>query len=72
MEEIIFTFPSFTYANKAKKVLLKSGISTVPTKLGPEKSSIGCVHGLAVSRSDYYSAVRIFLENKIEYGLEKK
>ena len=72
MEEIIFTFPSFTYANKARRRLHRAELSAIPVKLGPSESGSGCAHGLGISRADYYSAVKLFLENQIEYGVSKR
>lgn len=71
MEKIIFTFSSFTYANKARRLLLRSAINASPTKLGPSESAGGCAHGLSVSYKDYYSAVKLFIENGIAYGIVK-
>ena len=71
MEKITFTFSSFTYANKARKLLLRAKIDATPTKLGPEESGNGCAHGLSVSHNDYYSAIKVLIENGIEYGVVK-
>jgi hypothetical protein len=71
LEKIIFTFSSFTYANKARRLLLRSAINAAPTKLGPSESVGGCAHGLSVSYKDYDSAVKPFIENGIAYGIVK-
>ena len=72
MEESIFIFPSFTYANKARKLLGRANIQSRPIKLGPRESGGDCAHGLSVLHKNYYAAVKIFLENGIEYSVSKK
>lgn len=72
MEEIIFTFPSFTYANKARRLLQRAELTASPIKLGPIESGNGCAHGLSIPHRDYYSAVRLLLENRIEYGVYRR
>ena len=72
MDEIIFAFPSFTYANKARRLLQKAKLAATPIKLGPMESSNGCAYGLAISRESYYTAVNLFIENEIEYSVLKK
>lgn len=71
MEEIIFAFDSITYANKAKKLLLRVGITTKLTKISSKSSSEGCVFGISIKREDYYSAVRILREADIRYAVRK-
>ena len=71
MEEIIFTFPSFTYANKARRLLQRTKISANLIKLGPSENGSGCTYGLSIRREDHFAVVGLFMENNIDYGVIK-
>ena len=61
-----FVFSSMTYANKAKRLLLRANIQSKLIKLTADDDG-GCVHGVSVSEIDYYDSVRIFREAGLEY-----
>ena len=61
-----FVFASMTYANKAKRLLLRANIQSKLIKLTAEDDG-GCIHGISVLDTDYYDSVRIFRENGLEY-----
>ena len=57
---------SITYAIKLRKLLLREGINSSIVK--GDKN--GCVHGLEVDYSDFYTVISIMRENNIEYSVE--
>ena len=64
MDEMLFVFASFTYAAKAKKLLLRMGIAASQKKISRED---GCQHAVAVPRSDFFKAVRTLREGGVDY-----
>ncbi|MBR3806629.1 MAG: DUF3343 domain-containing protein [Clostridia bacterium] len=67
MNEVIFTFDSVTYANKAKKILSRAGVQSKLIKLSDSNESGGCIHGLSVSKEGYYTAVKALREIGVSY-----
>lgn len=67
MDEVIFTFDSITYANKAKKILSRVGIQSKLIKLSSSNEHGGCVHGLTIPREHYYTAIKALREFEIAY-----
>lgn len=61
---MLFIFASFTYAAKAKKLLLRTGIAARQKKISLEE---GCQHSVAVARSDFFKAVRVLREGGVDY-----
>ncbi len=67
MDGVRFTFASFTYANKAKKILSRGNIKSKLVKLGTDDGAGGCTHGLIVEREYFYAAIGILRREKIAY-----
>lgn len=64
MDELIFVFDSFTYANKAKKMFSRLNIET---KLIKRSGDSGCEYAIAVDNLNYYTLVKLLRENGIPY-----
>ncbi len=67
LNDVRFTFASFTYANKAKKLLARANVYSKLIKLGTQETGTGCTHGLSVSGENYYRAVEILRSNNVNY-----
>ncbi len=67
MNGVRFTFASFTYASKARKLLSRGNIKSKLIKLGAKETATGCTHGLVIERTDFYAAVGILRKEKIGY-----
>ncbi len=64
MDDVIFIFDSFTYANKAKKLFLRSNFDT---KLKKRSGDSGCEYAIGIESKNYYAAIKILRENNIAY-----
>ena len=65
----VISIGSFTYAQKARRLLSRVGIAAEPTKLDGAKTKTGCTHGIEISGEDFYSAITVLKENGIAYSL---
>ena len=65
----ILTVGSVTYAIKARKLLLRSGIRSKLVKVNENKSARGCSHGIEIDGSDFYSVVAVLRESGIPYSV---
>ena len=71
LDEVTFTFDSVTYANKAKKLLQRVGVTSKLIKLTRPADDGGCVHGLTLSRVEYYTAIKLLREYGIAYKVTR-
>ena len=69
MNKTIVTVETVTYAMKARKLLLRSGIQSKLIKTDSQDSVSGCRHGLEISSSDYFETVKILGENGIKFSV---
>ncbi len=72
MGEVRLTFASFTYAGKARKMLLHGNVKSKIIKLDAEAGGTGCTHGLVIQKSDFYTAVGILRKENINYRVIDK
>ena len=68
MGKIIITFKSVTYAIKAKKLLLKSGMEAKLVKISKDTLS-GCTHGIEIPENLFLNAIGILRNFGIEYSV---
>ena len=68
MNTMTVTFPTVTYAMKAKNLLARVGIHSKLIKIGGNSSG-GCVYALRVEVSDYYDLVFELKNSGIPYGI---
>ena len=66
MMGITILFRSSTYAYKAKKMFLRSGIEATVIKLN-RKNSTGCEYGVDVPNERFYDAISILKNTNIDY-----
>ena len=71
MNKTIITLSSVTYASKAKKLLLRYGISAKIVKIDSTLSDNGCTHGIEISGKDLLETIRILRENEFYYSIYK-
>lgn len=64
MDEVIFIFDSFTYANKARRMFSRQNIET---KLVKRSGDGGCEYAIALDNRNYYTSVKLLRENNIPY-----
>ncbi len=64
---ITVTLPSVTYAEKAKKLLNRSGIPSKIIKVDAEKTRRGCTYGVTFNDNDYWNAVMTLRNNDVPY-----
>ena len=69
MNKTIVTVETVTYAMKARKLLLRSGIQSKLIKTDSQDSKKGCRHGLEISNKDYFETVKILGENGIKFSV---
>lgn len=69
MKKIIITVTGYTSSQKVKNLLLRAKIKARQVKLENGEKGLGCVHGIEIYEKDFYPAVVIMRENKIEYSL---
>lgn len=69
MKKIIVTVGSITYAIKLRKLLTRVGVDATLVKVDNRNGEIGCVHGVEIPMSDYYTAVVIMRDNNIQYSV---
>lgn len=67
MNECIITLPSMTLAQKARTVLVASGITANVTKLPPALAEKGCGWGISLSCHDTATATHILTVSDIPY-----
>lgn len=68
MNTAILTVGSVTYAIKARKLLLRSGIRSKLVKVNENKTARGCSHGIEIEEGNFYDVVAILRENGIPYS----
>ena len=64
--DVILFFTSFTYAAKAKKLLLKSGVSSNQKKISRTE---GCSHAISVKQEDFFKTVQILRDAGVDYSV---
>ena len=64
MDDVIFIFDSFTYANKARRMFSRLNIET---KLIKRSGKVGCEYAVAINNENYYTTVKLLRENDIPY-----
>ena len=73
MNNYLLTCRSLTYAQRAAKVLEKSKIRAVITKILPELSEFGCGYGVRIREEHKNTALNLLRKNGIEirgvYGI---
>ena len=72
MKKITITVGSVTYAIRLKKLLIRKGIAARLVKTDGDKNTVGCSHGVEISESDLFGAVKIMRDAGIEYSLAKQ
>ena len=68
MNAITVTFPTVTYATKAKKVLARVGIHSKLIKIGGGASG-GCVYALRIESTSHYDLAYEFKNSGIPYSI---
>ncbi len=69
LNKITITNGSVTYAIKSRKLLKSIGIPSKLIKIDASLSKNGCTHGLEISRSDFFDAIKILKSNGIPYSV---
>ena len=69
MNNTTITVGSVTYAMKARRLLLHSGIKSRLTKLLSEKAYGGCTHGIIIPTARFFDAVVILKNASIPYSI---
>ena len=70
MDTSILTVGSVTYAMKARKALLRAGVESSLVKVNvTESGMLGCRHGVEISNSDFYTAVAVLRDCRIDYQI---
>ena len=69
MKKIIITVSGYTSSQRLKNLLLRAKIKAKQIKLDNTQEGLGCVHGIEISERDFYPAVVIMRENKINYSI---
>ena len=64
----IFALKSNTYAQKAKRILLKYNISSEIVRLEPFRTKNGCSYGIKIFNENLYNVQSIFNQNSIQYS----
>ena len=64
----LITFRSVTFAQKAERLLKKSGISCMMQRTPRELSQRGCGYCLRLRGGDAMAAVQLLREHEISYG----
>ena len=72
MKKTIVTIGTVTHAIKAKKLLMRVGLSSKLIKVGGAYSNEGCAYGLELEGEDFYSAVIELRKADINYSLYTK
>ena len=52
---------------KIRRMLLRAGIKSKLVKVVKN----GCVHGLEIDRAEFYNAIKVMMENGINYSVYK-
>ena len=71
MKRTLITVGSVTYAQKARKILLRNGIEAKLTKTDKEMVSRGCAYAVEISAADIYEAIRLLRENSIDFSAKE-
>ena len=71
MEKTVISIGSFTYAQKARRLLSRVGIEATLVKHDGIETKAGCTHGIEIDGEDFYSAITVLKENGIAYSLYK-
>ena len=71
MKKTLITVGSVTYAQKARKILLRNGIESKLTKTDKEMLSRGCAYAVEINASDTYEAIRLLRENSIDFSAKE-
>jgi len=58
-----------TQALKCRKLLSKSSIQSKLIKIDSSNEKSGCTYGIEISKANFYSAVIILRQNRIDYSL---
>ncbi len=69
MENTTITVGSITYAIKARRILLHSGIRSRLVKVITEQSARGCTHGISLPSARFFDAVVALKRAGIEYSV---
>jgi len=69
---MILSVGTITIAIKARKLLSRSEIKAKLIKINPRNAELGCIYGLQITASDFYSAVVELKNNGIDYSLYKE
>lgn len=69
MKRITVTVGGVTYALKLQRLLKSAGIRSRQVKVDNTADGPGCSHGVEIYDSDFYSAVVIMRENRINYSV---
>lgn len=72
MKTTVITVGSVTYAIKAKKLLLREGLSARLVKNGSESSARGCMHGIEIPTKDFFGAAAVLRDAGIPYQAYEK
>ena len=72
LKTTVITVGSVTYAIKAKKLLLREGISAKLIKVSDTIIAQGCAHGIEIPAKDFYTAVSVLRNANIEYKVYDK
>lgn len=72
MNKAIITVGSVTTAIRARRLLQKINVQSRLVKVDPEKSEMGCTHGIEFSEEHFYTVVMELACNDIPYRLYKE
>ncbi len=72
LKTTVFTVKSVTYAIKAKKLLLREGISAKLVKTADVGIAQGCAHGIEIPAKDFYTAAAVLRNAGMEYKVYEK
>lgn len=65
--DIILAVKSMTFAQKAKKILARRGISISVRRLDNSQTSGGCGYGIVIPSVHHFEAIEVLKEYRIGY-----
>ena len=71
MNEIILSFASITFAQKARRILGGEGILSELIRIDTKKTSSGCTYGLQIDSKSYLNAIGLLRVRGIPYSTVK-
>ena len=67
--DIILTVKSMTFAQKAKKILARGGITASVRRLDNVQTASGCGYGIVIPYKQHYEAIEALREYGIPYSV---